>query len=60
MNFQPQTLEKLRTILREDFNQEVSDAELFNIAFNLTNFYDKLMECYYEDSIANQQQSHEK
>ena len=60
MNLQPQTLEKLRVILREDFNEEVSDQELHDIAFSLVGFYDKLMECYYEDLIAEQEQNHEK
>ncbi len=60
MNLQPQTLEKLRVILREDFNEEVSDQELHDIAFSLVGFYDKLMECYCENLIAEQEQNHEK
>ena len=59
MNLQPQTLEKLRTLLKEDFGTEVNGQELHDIAFSLVGFYDTLMECYCEDLIA-EQQNHEK
>lgn len=60
MNLKPETLEKLRVILKKDFGEEVNDQELHDIAFNLVGFYDTLMQCYCEDLIADQQQSHEK
>lgn len=50
MKLKPETLEKLRVILKEDFGQEVSDQELHEIAFNLLGYYDTLLQCYCEDS----------
>ena len=49
MNLQPETLEKLRAILKKDFGQEVDDRDLHDIAFNLLGFYDSLMRFYVED-----------
>lgn len=49
MKLKPETLEKLRAILRKDFGQEVSDQELHDIAFNLVSFYDALSRFYWED-----------
>jgi len=49
MKLKPDTLEKLRTILKKDFGQEVSDQELHDIAFNLVSFYDALSRFYWED-----------
>ena len=60
MNLKPETLEKLRVILKKDFGEEVNDQELHDIAFCLVGFYDTLMQCYCEDLIADRQQSHEK
>lgn len=50
MNLKPETLEKLRVILREDFGQEVSDQELHEIAFSLLGYYDSLLQFYCEDN----------
>ncbi len=50
MKLKPETLEKLRVILKEDFGQEVSDQELHEIAFNLLSYYDLLLQCYCEDN----------
>ncbi len=47
-------------ILKEDFGEEVDDQELHDIAFCLVGFYDTLMQCYCDNLIADQQQSHEK
>ncbi|MBI2450846.1 MAG: hypothetical protein HYV52_00695 [Parcubacteria group bacterium] len=55
MNLKPETLEKLRVILKEDFGEEVNDQDLHDIAFCLVGFYDTLMQCYCEDLIADQQ-----
>lgn len=52
MTLKPETLEKLRVILKKDFGEEVNDQELHDIAFNLVGFYDTLMQCYCEDLIA--------
>ncbi|HRY36960.1 MAG TPA: hypothetical protein P5230_03770 [Candidatus Magasanikbacteria bacterium] len=49
MKLKPETLEKLRAILKKDFGQEVSDQELHDIAFNLVSFYDALSRFYWED-----------
>ncbi len=49
MKLKPETLEKLRAILKSDFGQEVNDQDLHDIAFNLTGFYDGLMRFYCED-----------
>ncbi len=50
MKLKPETLEKLRVILKEDFGQEVSDQELHEIAFNLLGYYDSLLQFYCEDN----------
>ena len=50
MKLKPETLEKLRVILKEDFGQEVSDQELHEVAFNLLGYYDTLLQCYCEDT----------
>lgn len=60
MTLKPETLEKLRVILKKDFGEEVNDQELHDIAFSLVGFYDTLMQCYCEDLIAGKEQSHEK
>lgn len=49
MNLQPETLEKLRFLLKDDWGQEVDDQELHDIAFNLLGYFDTLMQCYCED-----------
>lgn len=49
MKLKPETLEKLREIIRKDFGQEVDDQELHDIAFNLVSFYDALAKFYWED-----------
>lgn len=49
MKLQPETLEKLRVILKKDFGQEVDDRDLHDIAFNLLGYYDALMRFYVED-----------
>ncbi|MFA5169909.1 MAG: hypothetical protein WC420_04230 [Candidatus Paceibacterota bacterium] len=49
MKLKPETLEKLRAILKKDFGQEASDQELHDIAFNLVSFYDALSRFYWED-----------
>ena len=49
MKLKPETLEKLRAILKKDFGQEVDDQELHDIAFNLVSFYDALAKFYWED-----------
>jgi len=60
VNLKPETLEKLRILLKRDFGEEVNDQDLHDIAFCLVGYYDTLMQCYCEDLIAEQQQSHEK
>jgi hypothetical protein len=60
LDLKPETLEKLRVILKKDFSEEVNDQELHDIAFSLVGFYDTLMQCYCEDLIAEQEQNHEK
>ena len=52
MKLKPETLEKLRVLLKEDWGQEVSDQELHDMAFNLLGYYDTLMQCYCEDENA--------
>src|SRR3989338_11396299 len=42
----PETLEKLRVILKNEFGQEAKDQDLHDIAFNLVGFYDALMRFY--------------
>ena len=49
MKLKPETLEKLRTILKKDFGQEVNDQDLHDIAFNLVSYYDALSRFYWED-----------
>ena len=49
MKLKPETLEKLRAILKKDFGQEVSDQDLHDIAFNLVSYYDALSRFYWED-----------
>ncbi|MFA5166274.1 MAG: hypothetical protein WC449_03130 [Candidatus Paceibacterota bacterium] len=49
MKLKPETLEKLRAILKKDFGQEVNDQDLHDIAFNLVNYYDALSRFYWED-----------
>ena len=49
MKIKPETLEKLRVILKRDFGQEVNDQDLHDIAFNLVNYYDALSRFYLED-----------
>lgn len=51
MNLKPETLEKLRVLLKEDWGQEVDDQELHEIAFNLLGYYDTLLQCYCEDNM---------
>lgn len=54
MNLKQETLEKLRALLKNDFDQEVNDQELHDIAFCLVGYYDTLMQCYCEDLIEDQ------
>lgn len=49
MKLKPETLEKLRAILKKDFGQEVNDQDLHDIAFNLVGYYDALSRFYWED-----------
>ena len=49
MKIKPETLEKLRVILKRDFDQEVNDQDLHDIAFNLVSYYDALSRFYIED-----------
>jgi hypothetical protein len=49
VKLKPETLEKLRAILKKDFGQEVTDQDLHDIAFNLVSFYDALSRFYWED-----------
>ena len=49
MKIKPETLEKLRVILKKDFGQEVSAQDLHDIAFNLVSYYDALSRFYIED-----------
>lgn len=49
MKIKPETLEKLRVILKRDFGQEVNDQDLHDIAFNLVSYYDALSRFYLED-----------
>ena len=49
MKIKPETLEKLRVILKKDFGQEVNDQDLHDIAFNLVSYYDALSRFYTED-----------
>ena len=49
MKIKPETLEKLRVILKKDFGQEVNDQDLHDIAFNLVSYYDALSRFYLED-----------
>jgi len=49
VKLKPETLEKLRAILKKDFGQEVNDQDLHDIAFNLVGYYDALMRFYCED-----------
>ena len=49
MKLKPETLEKLRAILKKDFGQEVNDQDLHDIAFNLVSYYDALSRFYWED-----------
>ena len=49
MKIKPETLEKLRVILKRDFGQEVNDQDLHDIAFNLVSYYDALSRFYIED-----------
>ncbi|HXF44435.1 MAG TPA: hypothetical protein VNK70_03160 [Candidatus Paceibacterota bacterium] len=43
------TLDRLRSILREDFGLEVNDKELHAIAFNLIGYFNALLEYDRED-----------
>jgi hypothetical protein len=49
MKLKPETLEKLRAILKKDFGQEVNNQDLHDIAFNLVSYYDALSRFYWED-----------
>jgi hypothetical protein len=49
VKIKPETLEKLRVILKRDFGQEVNDQDLHDIAFNLVSYYDALSRFYLED-----------
>lgn len=60
MTLSPQTLERLRTILKKNFGQELNDRELHDCAYNLVSLFDLLTRLYYEDYIVGKEQSHEK
>ncbi|MEJ0053277.1 MAG: hypothetical protein WDN10_00920 [bacterium] len=49
MKIKPETLEKLRAILKHDFGLDVNDQDLHDIAFNLVRYYDALSRFYLED-----------
>ena len=49
MKLKPETLEKLRAILKKDFGEDVNDQDLHDIAFNLVTYYDALSRFYIED-----------
>lgn len=50
MKFSQESLEKLRKIFKEDFNAELTDQELHEAAFNLTGYFDTLLQCAHEDA----------
>ena len=50
MKFSQESLDKLRKIFKEDFNAELTDQELHEVAFNLTDYFDTLLQCAHEDS----------
>lgn len=52
MNLKPETLERLREILKRNFGQELNDQELHDAAYNLIGVFDLLTKLYYEDYIA--------
>lgn len=52
VNLKPETLERLREILKRNFGQELNDQELHDAAFNLVGYFDLLTKLYYEDYIA--------
>lgn len=52
MTLSPQTLERLRTILKKNFGQELNDRELHDAAYNLVSLFDLLTKLYYEDYMA--------
>lgn len=54
MNLKPETMAKLRTILKEDWQIKTSDQELHEIAFNLTGLFDSLMKYRYSDTETGQ------
>ncbi|KKW33575.1 MAG: hypothetical protein UY80_C0038G0003 [Parcubacteria group bacterium GW2011_GWB1_53_43] len=49
MKFSQESLDKLRKIFKEDFNADLTDQELHDAAFNLTGYFDTLMQCAGED-----------
>jgi len=49
MKFSQESLDKLRKIFKEDFNAELTDQELHDAAFNLTGYFDTLLQCAHED-----------
>lgn len=60
MTLSPQTLERLRIILKKNFGQELNDRELSDCAYNLVTLFDLLTRLYYEDYMAGKEQNHEK
>lgn len=52
MKLSKETLERLRTILIEDFGVIVSDQELHQIAFNLVGYFSTLVKYSHEDKLA--------
>lgn len=49
MKISQERLEELRQICKKDFNTDLNDQELHDVAFNLLNYYDALMRFAGED-----------
>ena len=49
MKFSQESLDKLRKIFKEDYNADLTDQALHDAAFNLTGYFDTLMQCAGED-----------
>ncbi len=49
MKISQEKLEELRQICKKDFNTDLNDQDLHDVAFNLVNYYDALSKFYWED-----------
>jgi hypothetical protein len=49
MKISKERLEELRQICKKDFNTDLTDQELHDVAFNLVGYYDALSRFYWED-----------